>query len=803
MTATKKYAIAFTSVFAIVVLFFITLNISSINVNAAVTAPSENSSSLSSSKIALGKSITVYGRASGGTGDHFEYMYQYQAPGTSSFITFQEYTKNGNIDFTPTQAGNYTIRVSAKTVGSDGTSSSGVVKNLSLTVVELTNTSSISASSITLDNSVTITGSATGGSSYKYKYTYTYSNQTYYISPSSSSSEFTSSTSVNFKPSKTGSYTITVVTKDTSTNATSKKQFSLVVNDKTYSMLISNSSINTGTVEVGNSITLTGNASGGKPPYQYQFSYSTSSNGTYYIIQSKSTTKTVTYTPNYSGTYYFKVTIWDSNNDYVQETLSCKITPKSYTELQNTSSISATSCFQGKGGVTLKGSAAGGSTPYTYSYRYKKSGESEWQYINGHEWVGNTAVNFDPDDADTYDIQIVVKDNKGTQVKNSFSLNVKAVSAYTRENLAELYKDFQTWYYQLTSAQKEKIVSTDEGYGALATAVAAAESALNDTNNNQDWDTLYINLSQEFDKAKDNPPSTGTGTKLSNMTNTITKWLGEAFKSLGNALFYIDYDENSSNLFAFDAYGFAISFSDVGGVINIFATSLLVLLWGVNLLNSALQYELFTLKGFAKSMGYLMLSKIWVDLSITVCYYIYQICHDLLGNIVSTISMFDFGSISIITENAFEESGVWIIGPILDFFMVLGIIIMVLVLAIPLLIFIVQILTKLFTRNFEIGLMMVISPVFFACLCGEETKQYFKRFITSFISVVAEILYMGIVYAAFMYYLHDWTTVTIDLGNLTADSSKVIFGYFGFGIAFIGACILMKKPPKILKNLVS
>ena len=104
--------------------------------------------------------------------------------------------------------------------------------------------------------------------------------------------------------------------------------------------------------------------------------------------------------------------------------------------------------------------------------------------------------------------------------------------------------------------------------------------------------------------------------------------------------------------------------------------------------------------------------------------------------------------------------------------------------------------------NFELAGLTAMSPVFFACLVGDATKQYFRNFVATFLSVVVEVIFMGIVYAAFVY----WYTTVGDLSdhmNLSEfDVGEQVKNLIIFGTVFIAACRLMIKPPQVFKNLV-
>ena len=114
---------------------------------------------------------------------------------------------------------------------------------------------------------------------------------------------------------------------------------------------------------------------------------------------------------------------------------------------------------------------------------------------------------------------------------------------------------------------------------------------------------------------------------------------------------------------------------------------------------------------------------------------------------------------------------------------------------------------KLLTRQFELATLCCVSPAFFACLAGEQTKVVFKKFIMTFLSVVLEVVFMAIMYYIYCSFVKQWTSqgsmesigITVDFSSLFSLES----GFIQFLIISICAFMLMIKPPKILRNLVT
>ena len=121
---------------------------------------------------------------------------------------------------------------------------------------------------------------------------------------------------------------------------------------------------------------------------------------------------------------------------------------------------------------------------------------------------------------------------------------------------------------------------------------------------------------------------------------------------------------------------------------------------------------------------------------------------------------------------------------------------------IPLIVLIDIMFIKLFVRSFELAMLQCVSPVFFACLTGETTKQYFKKFILTYISVVVEVVFMAVIWYIYIEYLNQAFTASEPAGSIQ-DILKYDGSIMRFFLVSAGAFILMLKPPQVLKNLVT
>ena len=238
--------------------------------------------------------------------------------------------------------------------------------------------------------------------------------------------------------------------------------------------------------------------------------------------------------------------------------------------------------------------------------------------------------------------------------------------------------------------------------------------------------------------------------------------------------------------------------SNLGQLVNpirIFAYSLVLLFFAINLVEQTIKYEIFTAKGALKIFGRLLVAKIIIDLSVKICTLILSIIGGLTVKMLNNVDV----TMDIYPKFSLEKSGVKIIGPILGAIAAAAIS-LVLVLVIGVVLVCVSIvMVKLVLRSIELALLMVISPAFFACLSTDVTKEYFKKFISVFIQVATQTLFMAIAMAVCSGHLN--TKKQIDIGSY-AEMAKAFIGISPTILIVIAMCVMMVKPPKVLTNLV-
>ena len=378
--------------------------------NQVVPEELKNNSTLSYEDIMLGDTVTATGSASGGTAP-YQYQVVYKKTSDTKWTTAQVYKENSTVTFKPASATDYDVCIKVK--DSTGTE---IKKFFTLHVASFatafTNTSTISATSISLGDTITLKCSATGGAS-PLKYAVYYKAST--ASTWTVKQDFNTNTSVSIKFVGTGTKDVCVKVKD-STGSVEKKYFTVKV---TGGALANNSKISATSITLGNTVTLTGAASGGSGSYKYAVYYKASTASTWTTKQDFGTNTSVSIKFAGTGTKDVCIKVKDSSGTVEKKYFTVKVTGGALT---NNSKISSTSVTLGNY-VTLTGAASGGSGSYKYAVYYKASSASTWN--TKQEFNANNFISIKFTGTGTKDVCIKVKDSSGTVAKKYFTVTVK------------------------------------------------------------------------------------------------------------------------------------------------------------------------------------------------------------------------------------------------------------------------------------------------------------------------------------------------------------------------------------------
>ena len=367
-----------------------------------------NTSTIDSETVVKGSKVSLRGSAKGGA-PLYTYTFRCRKSGTAEWEYLSLNQPYSLYEYKGTAYGEYEFQVIAK--DTEGTTA---VKNLKLTVThpELENISTISETSITDGSSVTISITPRGGVrpySLAYRCKRTGAASWTYIAAN------TLNTSMNFTPSTAGTYDIQTIVKD-SEGKTVTRGFKLNVKELP---LVNESSVSSTSIETGTAVTLTAKASGGIKPYTYTYRCKKSDATSWKYLAANTTNAKLDYKPASTGTYDIQVIVKDA--DGKTATKGFTLTVKD-AQLINNSTISTTSTTLGKS-VTLTAKATGGKTPYTYTFRCKKTDATSWKYLAAN--TTTATLDYKPASTGTYDVQVIVKDAEGKTVTKGFKLTVK------------------------------------------------------------------------------------------------------------------------------------------------------------------------------------------------------------------------------------------------------------------------------------------------------------------------------------------------------------------------------------------
>ena len=261
-----------------------------------------NNSSISTTTINLGSTVTLKGAASGGTAP-YQYEYLYKKSSSSSWTTAKSYSSSTSATIKPATATTYDVRINVK--DSDGTvKSKDFTVNVKSVTTTLINKSTISATSINLGSTVTLKGAASGGKA-PYQYAYFYKKVS--SSKWTTVKGFSTTATATIKPAAATKYDVCIKVKDAK-GTISRKYFT--VNVKT-TKLTNTSTISATSVSVGTKVTIKGSASNVKDLVLYHYSYMLETGSGYTTIKDYSESTSATWTPKKAGTYIVRVIAQD------------------------------------------------------------------------------------------------------------------------------------------------------------------------------------------------------------------------------------------------------------------------------------------------------------------------------------------------------------------------------------------------------------------------------------------------------------------------------------------------------------
>ena len=285
----------------------------------------QNTSTISSKSVETGYPVTMTGSATGGAGSYKYWFCYKKSTETEYTIIGQPYTTAKSATFYPPTAGTYNVIVRVKDA-KNKVSKTGFTVKATATSSTLANKSTINSESIKLGSAFKLTAKATGGTG---SYTYAFyfkraSNQLWKVL----GTEFGTSSTAKIVPSAAGNYEFKVLIKDGSGRAVTKSFKAVCKNSSGGGTtdLKNTSTTDADAISEGESVTITGKATGGTSPYKYAFYYKASDSSSWKTIGTAfGSATTVKLKPSSSGSYDIKITVKDNTGKTVDKTLSIMV----------------------------------------------------------------------------------------------------------------------------------------------------------------------------------------------------------------------------------------------------------------------------------------------------------------------------------------------------------------------------------------------------------------------------------------------------------------------------------------------
>ena len=252
------------------------------------------------------------------------------------------------------------------------------------------------------------------------------------VSPSDATDKTVTWTTSNSSVATVSNGTVTAIGAGTATiTATTSNGITatctITVKDPTTPRLNNTSVINSDIVQIGDKIRVAPSANGGSGQYRSAVYYKRSTASTWKTLGTEfgntftASNSTVALQPTSKGTFDIKVVIKDSDGAIAEQFFTVDVVEE--LELTNVSVMGRYTVKLGTA-IPLIGKAVGGSAPYTYSFYFKRSTNTNWKLL-GEKFTDKASARFKPTAKGTYDVRIDVKDSDGSIVKKYFTATVK------------------------------------------------------------------------------------------------------------------------------------------------------------------------------------------------------------------------------------------------------------------------------------------------------------------------------------------------------------------------------------------
>ncbi len=284
----------------------------------------QNTSTISSRSVEVGYPVTLTGSATGGAGSYKYWFCYKKSTETEYTIIGQPYDSSKSATFYPPTAGTYNVIVRVKDA-KDKVSKTGFTVKSTATSSTLKNSSVINSESIKLGASFKLTAKGTGGTgSYQYAFYFKRaSNQLW----KTIGTEWGTSSTAKIVPTAAANYEFKVLIRDETGRAVTKS-FKAVCKStgSTAAALNNTTTISADAVSAGDTVKLTGGASGGTSPYKYAFYYKLSTASSWTSIGTAyGSATTASFKPTESDSYDIKAVVKDNTGKTAEKVFSLMV----------------------------------------------------------------------------------------------------------------------------------------------------------------------------------------------------------------------------------------------------------------------------------------------------------------------------------------------------------------------------------------------------------------------------------------------------------------------------------------------
>ncbi len=382
----------------------------------------------------VGNTVKITAKATGEGILQYRFTYILQSDdedGDEVEETIQDYSQSASADWALTEAGTYTIKVYVK--DANGNAKNKTIDNYIVNPKSYVHeikinsfTADKTSGSVKVGESIKLTADVTSTEAVTYKYVAQLGEKQTVIK------DYNDNTSVTWKPDTAGKYVVWLYVRDANANTVNKSfEFEVKVkedptqpssedptkptDEKTISINSFKADKNSSTAMVGQKVTLTADATGGKGTLKYKFVVKPY-NKYVVTVRGYKESNSCTWIPEFSGKYTLYVYVKDENGTVVKKTVKAYTVAKKLKVSSLKTSAKSRFAYAGSK-IILSAKATGGIGGKFYKFYYKLNGKT--YVIRNYSEVAKTG--FTPKKAGKYELYVAVTDDLGNTAKKRIS----------------------------------------------------------------------------------------------------------------------------------------------------------------------------------------------------------------------------------------------------------------------------------------------------------------------------------------------------------------------------------------------